>query len=106
MTLIIMFAGLGMTIESGGWTCGDLYGLVRVRFAQRLTHFGSVGTFFRLCSLAFGLADVGTPVLAVSPAQQLLLIQNLGSELMGAACARWHGECHGEPGGGLPIEYG
>lgn len=115
MTLIMMFAGLGMTIGNlVGGRCGDLYGLAPVvRFAQYFMILALLGTFFfaSVPWLSVLLMFIGTACLfAVSPAQQLLLIQNSrGSELMGAACVQVAfnmGNAMGAYLGGLPIEYG
>ena len=115
MTLIMMFAGLGMTVGNlVGGKCGDLYGLAPViRFTQVCMMFALLGTFFfaGVSWLAVALMGVCTAALfAVSPPQQLLLLQNSrGSELMGAACVQIAfnlGNALGAYVGGLPIEMG
>ena len=73
-----------------GGKCGDLYGLAPViRFTQMLMVVSLLGTFFFVSIpwLSVLLMFVGTACLfAVSPPQQLLLLQNSrGSEMMGAA---------------------
>lgn len=115
MTLIMMFAGLGMTIGNlVGGRCGDLYGLAPViRFTQCFMILALLGTFFfaSVPWLAVLLMFIGTACLfGVSPAQQLLLLQNSrGSEMMGAACVQIAfnlGNAVGAYVGGLPIEMG
>lgn len=114
MTLIMMLAGLGMTIGNlVGGRCGDLYGLSSVvRFSMYFMLLSLLGTFFfaSVPWLSVLLMFIGTACLfAVSPAQQLLFIQtSRGSELMGAACAQVAfnmGNAMGAYLGGLPIEY-
>ena len=94
MTLIMMFAGLGMTIGNlVGGKFGDLYGLAPViRMTQVVMILALLGTYFFAGNpvLSVLLMFVGTAALfAVSPPQQLLLLQNSrGSEMMGAACVQ------------------
>lgn len=115
ITLIMMFAGLGMTVGNlVGGKCGDLYGLAPViRFTQMLMVVSLLGTFFFVSIpwLSVLLMFVGTACLfAVSPPQQLLLLQNSrGSEMMGAACVQIAfnlGNAVGAYVGGLPVEAG
>lgn len=115
MTLIMMFAGLGMTVGNlVGGKCGDLYGLAPViRFTQVLMVVSLLGTFFFVSIpwLSVLLMFIGTACLfAVSPPQQLLLLQNSrGSEMMGAACVQIAfnlGNAVGAYVGGLPVEAG
>lgn len=115
ITLIMMFAGLGMTVGNlVGGKCGDLYGLAPViRFTQMLIVVSLLGTFFFVSIpwLSVLLMFVGTACLfAVSPPQQLLLLQNSrGSEMMGAACVQIAfnlGNAVGAYVGGLPVEAG
>lgn len=80
MTLIMMLAGLGMTIGNlVGGRCGDLYGLSSVvRFSMYFMLLSLLGTFFfaSVPWLSVLLMFIGTACLfAVSPAQQLLFIQ-------------------------------
>ena len=115
MTGIMMLAGLGMTIGNlVGGKCGDLYGLAPViRTTQVLMILSLLGIFFfaRNPYLSVILMFIGTACLfAVSPPQQLLLLQNSrGSEMMGAACVQIAfnlGNAVGAYLGGLPIEAG
>lgn len=115
ITLIMIFAGLGMTVGNlVGGKCGDLYGLAPViRFTQMLMVVSLLGTFFFVSIpwLSVLLMFVGTACLfAVSPPQQLLLLQNSrGSEMMGAACVQIAfnlGNAVGAYVGGLPVEAG
>lgn len=115
MTLIMMLAGLGMTIGNlVGGKCGDLYGLAPViQFTQIGMILALVGTFFfaGVPWLAVVLMFVATSALfAVSPPQQLLLLQNSRRcEMMGAACVQIAfnlGNALGAYVGGLPIEMG
>lgn len=81
MTLIMMFAGLGMTIGNlVGGKFGDLYGLAPViRMTQVVMILALLGTYFFAGNpvLSVLLMFVGTAALfAVSPPQQLLLLQN------------------------------
>ena len=95
LTWIMMLAGLGMTIGNlVGGRCGDLYGLAPViQFTQVFMMLALLGALF-----------------AVSPPQQLLLLQNSrGSEMMGAACVQIAfnlGNAVGAYAGGLPIDAG
>lgn len=115
MTLIMMFAGLGMTIGNlVGGKFGDLYGLAPViRMTQVVMILALLGTYFFAGNpvLSVLLMFVGTAALfAVSPPQQLLLLQNSrGSEMMGAACVQIAfnlGNALGAYAGGLPIDAG
>ncbi|WP_300729571.1 MFS transporter AraJ [uncultured Bacteroides sp.] len=115
MTLIMMFAGLGMTIGNlVGGKCGDLYGLAPViKFTQVIMILALLGTYFFANNpvLSVLLMFIGTAALfAVSPPQQLLLLQNSrGSEMMGAACVQIAfnlGNALGAYIGGLPIDAG
>ncbi len=115
MTLIMMLAGLGMTIGNlVGGKCGDLYGLAPVvQVTQVCMILALLGTFLfaGVPWLAVALMFVGTAGLfAVSPPQQLLLLQNSrGCEMMGAACVQIAfnlGNALGAYAGGLPIEMG
>lgn len=115
MTLIMMFAGLGMTIGNlVGGKFGDLYGLAPViRMTQVVMILALLGTYFFAGNpiLSVLLMFVGTATLfAVSPPQQLLLLQNSrGSEMMGAACVQIAfnlGNALGAYAGGLPIDAG
>lgn len=115
MTLIMMFAGLGMTIGNlMGGKFGDLYGLAPViRMTQVVMILALLGTYFFAGNpvLSVLLMFVGTAALfAVSPPQQLLLLQNSrGSEMMGAACVQIAfnlGNALGAYAGGLPIDAG
>lgn len=115
MTLIMMFAGLGMTIGNlVGGKCGDLYGLAQViKFTQVIMILSLLGTYFFANNpiLSVLLMFIGTAALfAVSPPQQLLLLQNSrGSEMMGAACVQIAfnlGNALGAYIGGLPIDAG
>lgn len=115
MTLIMMLAGLGMTIGNLlGGRCGDRYGLSKViQFNQILMILSLLATFcWASCPyLSVLLMLVCTSSLfAVSPPQQLLLLQNSrGSEMMGAACVQIAfnlGNAIGAYAGGLPIDAG
>ena len=104
LTWIMMLAGLGMTIGNlVGGRCGDLYGLAPViQFTQMFMMLALLGTFLLfICAAA---------LFAVSPPQQLLLLQNSrGSEMMGAACVQIAfnlGNAVGAYAGGLPIDAG
>ena len=105
----------GMTIGNlVGGKCGDLYGLAPViRTTQVLMILSLLGIFFFAKNpyLSVILMFIGTACLfAVSPPQQLLLLQNSrGSEMMGAACVQIAfnlGNAVGAYLGGLPIEAG
>lgn len=115
MTLIMMLAGLAMTIGNLlGGRCGDRYGLSRViQVAQVVMIVSLVGTFF--CASVSYLSVVlmfitAAALFAVSPPQQLLLLQNSrGSEMMGAASVQIAfnlGNALGAYAGGLPIDAG
>lgn len=115
MTLIMMFAGLGMTIGNlVGGRFGDLYGLAPViKMTQIVMMLALLGTYFFAGNpvLSVLLMFIGTATLfAVSPPQQLLLLQNSrGSEMMGAACVQIAfnlGNALGAYAGGLPIDAG
>ena len=115
MTLIMMLAGVGMTVGNlSGGKCGDRYGLSKViQFSQVLMIFALVATFFfaSYSYLSVLLMFVCTfSLFAVSPPQQLLLLQNSrGCEMMGAACVQIAfnlGNAIGAYAGGLPIEAG
>ena len=113
MTLIMMLAGVGMAVGNlSGGKCGDRYGLSKViQFSQVLMIFALVATFFfaSYSYLSVLLMFVCTfSLFAVSPPQQLLLLQNSrGCEMMGAACVQIAfnlGNAIGAYAGGLPIE--
>lgn len=115
MTLIMMLAGLGMTLGNlAGGRCGDIYGLSRViQVTQVIMILSLVGTFFCASSpvLSVLLMFVTAAALfAVSSPQQLLLLQNSrGCEMMGAACVQIAfnlGNAVGAYAGGLPIDAG
>ena len=115
MTLIMMLAGVGMTVGNlSGGKCGDRYGLSKViQFSQVLMILALVATFFfaSYSYLSVLLMFVCTfSLFAVSPPQQLLLLQNSrGCEMMGAACVQIAfnlGNAIGAYAGGLPIEAG
>lgn len=113
MTLIMMLAGVGMAVGNlSGGKCGDRYGLSKViQFSQVLMILALVATFFfaSYSYLSVLLMFVCTfSLFAVSPPQQLLLLQNSrGCEMMGAACVQIAfnlGNAIGAYAGGLPIE--
>ena len=114
MTAVMMLAGLGMTIGNlVGGKCGDLYGLAPViRVTQMVMVLSLLGIFFftRNPYLSVVLMFICTACLfAVSPPQQLLLLQNSrGSEMMGACVqiAFNLGNAVGAYLGGLPIDAG
>lgn len=115
LTWIMMLAGLGMTIGNlVGGRCGDWYGLAPViQFTQVFMMLALLGTFlfagvpWPSVLLMFICAAA---LFAVSPPQQLLLLQNSrGSEMMGAACVQIAfnlGNAVGAYAGGLPIDAG
>ena len=110
LTWIMMLAGLGMTIGNlVGGRCGDLYGLAPViQFTQV---FMMLALFAGVPWLSVLLMFICAAALfAVSPPQQLLLLQNSrGSEMMGAACVQIAfnlGNAVGAYAGGLPIDAG
>ena len=115
LTWIMMLAGLGMTIGNlVGGRCGDLYGLAPViQFTQVFMMLALLGTFLfaGVPWLSVLLMFICAAALfAVSPPQQLLLLQNSrGSEMMGAACVQIAfnlGNAVGAYAGGLPIDAG
>ncbi len=115
MTLIMMLAGLGMTVGNLiGGKCGDVYGLSRViQFAQVMMIVTLLGTFFLASSPFFSVVLMfitAAALFMVSPPQQLLLLQNSrGCEMMGAACVQIAfnlGNAIGAYAGGLPIDAG
>ena len=109
----MMLAGVGMAVGNlSGGKCGDRYGLSKViQFSQVLMILALVATFFfaSYSYLSVLLMFVCTfSLFAVSPPQQLLLLQNSrGCEMMGAACVQIAfnlGNAIGAYAGGLPIE--
>lgn len=115
LTWIMMLGGLGMTLGNLiGGRCGDLYGLAPVvQFTQVFMMLALLGTFLfaGVPWLSVLLMFVCAAALfAVSPPQQLLLLQNSrGSEMMGAACVQIAfnlGNAVGAYAGGLPIDAG
>ena len=98
-----MLAGLGMTIGNlVGGRCGDLYGLAPViQFTQVFMMLALLGTFLfaGVPWLSVLLMFICAAALfAVSPPQQLLLLQNSrGSEMMGSGlctdCPSILGKC-------------
>lgn len=115
MTLIMMFAGLGMTVGNlVGGKCGDLYGLAKVvQVTQVFMILALLGIFFFLKSPVLSVLLMfvcAAALFAVSSPEQVLLLQNSrGSEMMGAACVQIAfnlGNAVGAYAGGLPIDAG
>lgn len=115
MTLIMMFAGLGMTVGNlVGGKCGDLYGLAKVvQVTQVFMILALLGIFFFVKSPVLSVLLMfvcAAALFAVSSPEQVLLLQNSrGSEMMGAACVQIAfnlGNAVGAYAGGLPIDAG